>query len=234
MTGFPALSVIETKLLARDPGAMFSMIVPLFILIVFGSATQPGDTTVPTMALIIGVALVGLYMVPTALATYRERGILRRMSTTPVSPGALLSVQLLLQLVFVVISSAVLVAVSGLVFGAAWPARPLTFVLIFLLGATALFAIGLLIAALAGSGRTANGVGVLLYFPLAFLGGLMQPKEAMPELLATIGEFTPLGAFRQAISEAWTGVAVQPMPLAIMGAYALLVGLAAVRFFRWE
>ncbi|MCG5213991.1 ABC transporter permease [Streptosporangium sp. KLBMP 9127] len=234
MTGFATLGGIEIKLLLRDPGALFAMAIPLFILVVFGSATEPGDTTVPTMALTIAVGLIGLYTVPTTLATYRERGILRRMSTTPVSPGSLLAAQLLLQLFFAAVASALLVAVSGFVFQAAWPARVLPFALVFLLGTTALFSIGLVIAALAASGRAANGVGVLLYFPLAFLGGLMQPKEAMPSFLAAIGEFTPLGAFRQAIGDAWTGVAVQPHLLGIMAAYALVVGFAAVRFFRWE
>ncbi|MDH2428400.1 ABC transporter permease [Sphaerisporangium sp. TRM90804] len=234
MTGFSRLTRVEAKLLLRDPGALFSMIIPLFILVVFGSGASRGDTVLPSMAMTIGVGLVGLYMVPTALATYRERGILRRMSTTPVSPGALLSVQLVLQLLYAALASALLVAVSVLIFQAAQPARLVAMTATFLLGTTAVFAIGLLIASIATSGRAANGVGVLLYFPLAFLGGLMQPKEAMPELLATIGEFTPLGLFRQAIHDAWSGAATQPILLATMAAYALVVGLVAARFFRWE
>ncbi|SDI95614.1 ABC transporter permease [Nonomuraea jiangxiensis] len=234
MTGFSKLAKVESKLLLRDPSAIFSMAVPLFILVIFSGGTSPGDTALPSMSMTIAVGLVGLYMVPTTLATYRERGILRRLSTTPVSPGALLSVQLILQLVFALLASAVLVTVSVVIFQAALPARAVAMVTAFLLGTSAIFAVGLLIAATAASGRAANGIGVLLYFPLAFLGGLMQPKEAMPELLATIGEFTPLGLFRQAVHDAWSGAATQPLLLAIMAVYALLIGLVAARFFRWE
>ncbi|GAA0418826.1 transport permease protein [Acrocarpospora corrugata] len=234
MTGFSKLAKVESKLLLRDPSAIFSMAVPLFILVIFGSGTSPGDTALPSLSMTIAVGLVGLYMVPTTLATYRERGILRRLSTTPVSPGALLSVQLILQLVFALLASAVLVAVSVVIFQAALPARVVAMVTAFLLGTSAIFAVGLLIAATAASGRAANGIGVLLYFPLAFLGGLMQPKEAMPELLATIGEFTPLGLFRQAIYDAWSGAATQSLLLAIMAVYALVIGLVAARIFRWE
>ncbi|MFC5835063.1 ABC transporter permease [Nonomuraea insulae] len=234
MTGFSRLAKVESKLLLRDPGAIFSMVIPLFILVIFSSGASPGDTALPSMSMTIAVGLVGLYMVPTTLATYRERGILRRLSTTPVSPGALLSVQLILQLVFALLASAVLVAVSVSVFQAAVPARVVAMVSAFLLGTSAIFAVGLLIAATAASGRAANGIGVLLYFPLAFLGGVMQPKEAMPELLATIGGFTPLGLFRQAVHDAWSGTATQPLLLAIMAIYALVIGLVAARFFRWE
>ncbi|MEU6714912.1 ABC transporter permease [Nonomuraea sp. NPDC046802] len=234
MTGFSKLAKVESKLLLRDPGALFSMAIPLFILVIFSSGARPGDTTLPSMSMTIAAGLVGLYMVPTTLATYRERGILRRLSTTPVSPGALLSVQLILQLVFAMLASAVLVAVSVVIFQAAPPARVVAMVAAFLLGTSAIFAVGLVIAATAASGRAANGIGVLLYFPLAFLGGLMQPKEAMPELLATIGGFTPLGLFRQAVHDAWSGAATQPLLLAIMAIYALVIGLVAARFFRWE
>ncbi|MFI7708428.1 ABC transporter permease [Nonomuraea sp. NPDC049480] len=234
MTGFSKLATVESKLLLRDPGAIFSMAVPLFILMIFGSGTSPGDTALPSMSMTIAVGLVGLYMVPTTLATYRERGILRRLSTTPVSPGALLSVQLILQLAYAVLASALLVTVSVAIFQAALPARIAAMVVTFLLGTSAIFAVGLLIAATAASGRAANGIGVLLYFPLAFLGGLMQPKTAMPELLATIGEFTPLGLFRQAVHDAWSGAATQPLLLATMVAYTVVVGLIAARFFRWE
>jgi ABC-2 type transport system permease protein len=149
----------------------------------------------------------------------------------------MLVVQLLLQLVLAVAGSALLLVVAGALLGAALPAGPagaLWFAVVFLLGTAAMFAIGLLIAALAANGRSANGIGVLLYFPMAFLAGLMQPKQNMPEALALAGEFTPLGAFRQSLQDVWAGGAPQPLLLGIMAGYALIVSLAAARFFRWE
>src|SRR5690606_28260285 len=74
------LALVELKLLTREPGAVFSLLIPLFILVVFGSSIEPGDTLLVPMALAIAVGLVGLYLLPTTLATYRERGILRRLS----------------------------------------------------------------------------------------------------------------------------------------------------------
>ncbi|MFC4592236.1 ABC transporter permease [Sphaerisporangium corydalis] len=228
------LTFVELKLLVREPGAMFSLLIPLFILVIFGSSIGPGDTMLLPMALAIAVGLVGLYMLPTTMATYRERGILRRLSSTPVRPASMLVVQLILQFVLAVVSCGLLVIFAGTVLGAHLPTRGPLIAVTFLLGTAAMFAIGLLIAALAPNGRAANGVGVLLYFPMAFLAGLMQPTDKMPVILARIGEYTPLGAFRQSMQDVWAGGAPDPLMLVVMAAYALVISIAAAKFFRWE
>ncbi|MFD2348175.1 ABC transporter permease [Nonomuraea ferruginea] len=228
------LTFAELKLLTREPGAIFALLIPLFILVVFGSSIEPGDTVLVPMALAIAVGLVGLYMLPTTLATYRERGILRRLSATPVRPVRMLVVQLILQLVLAVAACGLLLGVAGGVLGAHLPSRWPLVALVFLLGAGSLFAIGLLIAALAPNGRSANGIGVLLYFPMAFLAGLMQPTHQMPDILVRVGEYTPLGAFRQSLQDIWAGGPADPLPLLVMAGYALVVSMIAARFFRWE
>ncbi|MEV1004286.1 ABC transporter permease [Nonomuraea sp. NPDC050202] len=228
------LALVETKLLTREPGALFSLLIPLFILVVFGSSIQPGDTVLLPMALAIAVGLVGLYLLPTTLATYRERGILRRLSITPVHPGSLLVVQLLLQLVLVVAACGLLMAVAGTVLGAHLPALVFSGVLAFLLGTASMFAIGSLVAALAPNGRAANGFGVLLYFPMAYLAGLMQPVDQMPDMVALVGTFTPLGAFVESLRDVWAGSAPSLVTLGVMAAYTLVISLAATKFFRWE
>lgn len=228
------LTTVEAKLLVREPGSMFTILIPLFFLVIFGSSIEPGDTVLLPMSLAIAVGLVGLYLLPTTMATYRERGILRRLSVTPVRPGKLLVVQLILQLVLALVACALLVGVAGTVLGAHLPSGVPAILVTFMLGTAAMFAVGLLIAALAPNGRSANGFGVLLYFPMAYLAGLMQPVDRMPTILARIGEFTPMGAFRQALQAVWAGGFPSLLPLGVMAAYAVVVSLAAARFFRWE
>lgn len=234
MSATAKLAVVETKLLAREPGSLFTVLIPMFILIIFGSSIGPDDTTLLPMTIAVAIGLVGLYLMPTALATYREKGILRRLSTTPVRPASLLVVQLLLQFVLALVSCGALLAVAAAVLGARLPANAMSFIAVFALGTASMFAIGLLIAALAPSGRAANGIGVLLYFPMAYLAGLMQPVSQMPAILVEVGEFTPLGAFRQSLHEVWTGAAPDPLLLGVMAVFAVVVSLAAARFFRWE
>ncbi|MEU8397912.1 ABC transporter permease [Nonomuraea sp. NPDC048892] len=234
MTAIAKLTTVELKLLVREPGSLFTVLIPLFILVIFGSSIEPGDTVLLPMALAIAVGLVALYMLPTTLATYRERGILRRLSTTPLRPGNMLAVQLLLQVVLTAVTCGLLLAVGVSALGARPPGAVWAFVLTFVLGTAAMFSIGLLIAALAANGRSANGVGVLLYFPMAYLAGLMQPVNQMPEVLARIGAYTPLGAFRQSLQDVWAGGAPSLPLLAAMTCYAVVLSVAAARFFRWE
>ncbi|MEU1387856.1 MULTISPECIES: ABC transporter permease [unclassified Nonomuraea] len=234
MTALAKLTTVEIKLLVREPGSVFALLIPLFILVIFGSSITPGDTVLVPMALSIAVGLVGLYLVPTTLATYRERGILRRLSTTPVPPARLLAVQLILQLALAVAACGLLLAVAGTLLGARLPDAPAAVTLTFLLGTGAMFAIGLLIAALAPNGRAANGIGVLLYFPMAYLAGLIQPPSQMPAILAQVGTYTPLGAFRQTLQEVWAGGFPNPLSLAIMAGFAAVISVAAAKLFRWE
>lgn len=228
------LTLVEGKLLAREPGAAFTVVIPLFILLVFSPSLGTGDRTLVPMTLAISVALVALYLMPTALATYRERGILRRLSTTPVRPSSLLAVQLVLQFAVAFLSGAVLVAVAVAALGALAPVSVLAFFAVYALGTLSMFAVGLVIAAVAPSGRAANGIGVLLYFPLAYLAGLIQPAALMPDTMVRIGEFTPLGAFRQALQAVWAGDSLDVLPLGLMAAYAVVLSLVAAKLFRWE
>ncbi|MBV2363160.1 ABC transporter permease [Streptomonospora nanhaiensis] len=227
------LAAVETKLLVREPGAVFALLIPLFILVAFGGGISRGDTVLVPMATTMAVGLVGLYLLPTTLATYRERGILRRLSLTPVRPGSLLAVQLLLQVVLAAVAVGLLLGVGVGVLGARPPAV-LHAAAALVLGTAALFSVGLVIAALAPNGRAANGVGVLAFFPLAYLGGLMQPPEHMPAILAAAGGYTPMGALRLSLHEAWSGAAVAPLPLVVLALYAVALSLVAAWSFRWE
>ena len=91
------LAAIEGRLLLRDPASLFTVAIPVFLLVVFGASSRAGATAVLPTTLATAIGLFGLYLVPTTLATYRERGILRRLSVTPLPPARLLGVQLLLQ-----------------------------------------------------------------------------------------------------------------------------------------
>jgi ABC-2 type transport system permease protein len=96
---FTQLVVNEARLAWRSPrGVVFGISLPIGMLVLFGElpgykqhpASLGGlsrfDAEVPVLAAFI-IAALALLALPAPLATYRERGILRRMSTTPVRPG---------------------------------------------------------------------------------------------------------------------------------------------------
>lgn len=51
---------------------------------------------------------------------------------------------------------------------------------------------------------------------------------------ARIGEFTPLGAFRAVLEDAWGGAAPNLWAYAVLAACAVGATTVAARVFRWE
>jgi ABC-2 type transport system permease protein len=99
---------------------------------------------------------------------------------------------------------------------------------------TNLFAMGLLLTAVTPTAGWAAGLGMGMLIPLLFFGGLWVPRENLPALLRTIGDFTPLGASTQAMQATMQGAAPPIRALCVLAAYVVAFGFAAVRFFRWE
>lgn len=246
MTGLPRLTVMELKLFLREPMAVFFAIAfPALLVGILGSVPgfrQPErslgglrviDLYVP-IAVSFVLVMLALNVAPTALATYRERGILRRLATTPVGPAALLTAQMLMSLLTAAVAVLLVLAVGRLAFAVGLPRQPIGFALAFVLSAAAVFAMGLVVAAVVPTARSAQGIGSLLIFPVMFFAGLWVPRAAMPETLRRISDFTPLGAGVQALQDATGGAWPQPLHLAVMAAYVVVFGVVAARTFRWQ
>jgi ABC-2 type transport system permease protein len=133
-----------------------------------------------------------------------------------------------------VLSVALVVAVVRSAFHVQAPAESGWFALSIALGIAALFAVGLLAAAVAPNARGAAGIGWLLFFPNMFLAGVYFPTEEMSPAMRQAGNFTPLGSALHAVRDSWMGIDPRPEYLAIMAAWALLAGALATRFFRWD
>ena len=245
---FGKLAAVEARLFLREPVAVFFVVVlPLGLLLALGS-TIPGfrdadpalggqryvDAPFTGMMILLSIVTLALSTLPSALVLYRERGVLRRMSTTPVRPGSLLSAQLLVNVVAAVVATALTLTVGHLVLGVPLPGAPLAFVAVFVLGSVAMLALGLLLAAVAPNSRVVQGAGAALMFPLLFLAGMWLPRQLMPELLSRISDFTPTGAFGQSLVSTLGGQAPQPLHLAVLAVWALAAGLASARLFRWQ
>lgn len=243
---FTRLAITESKLFLREPLALFfGVAFPLVLLVIVGSipSSQQADKTlgglrfvdvyVPVLLAFV-LAMLALSALPVILASYREKGILRRLSTTPVPPSWVLAAQLAINFVVAVTAMILIVGIGRLVFDVALPRQLIGFVLAVLLAAAALLALGLFVAAIAPNGRAANGIGVMLFFPLMFFAGLWVPREQMPDTLRHVGDFSPLGAAVQALQDTTQGHWPHLQALVVMGAYAIVFGVAAVRLFRWQ
>jgi ABC-2 type transport system permease protein len=243
---FLKLTRNELRLYFREPLVVFfSLLFPTVLVVILGSIPafrEPkpeigGGTYVGIyvgVALALSLAMLGLQFVPSVLALYRERGILRRLATTPVRPVALLGAQLTSAIGIAVVSGVLVTAVGRLAFGVELPGQFAGFLLAYVLSAAGVFAIGLLIAALAPSGKAGNAIGTVLFFPSMFFAGLWAPREVMPRIIQRIGDFTPLGAGERALHDAATGHWPALLPVAVLIGYLVVFGAAAARLFRWQ
>lgn len=246
MRVFAKLTASELRLYLREPMLVFfTLAFPSILVVILGSVPafrEPIDDLdglrvidlYAAIAIVLTLASLGLQAAPMVLATYRERGILRRLATTPARPVALLGAQLVMSLLTAIASVVLVLAIARVFFDVPLPRQPLGFVVAFLFSAGAAFAIGLFIAALARGGKAANTIGTLLFFPAMFFAGLWTPREVFPGVLRTIADFTPLGAAERAVQEALSGQWPAWGSLTVLVGYMLVFGSAAARLFRWE
>jgi signal transduction histidine kinase len=153
MNRLAKLIFTESKLFLRDPMAVFFAVAfPPLLLAILGAIPafrEPNedlggarviDLYVPIMVGFV-LAMLAISVIPTYLATYRERGILRRLSTTPMQPASLLLAELVMALVMAVVAVTLVLAVGVVVFDTAVPEQPVGFLAAVVLGAGALLAL---------------------------------------------------------------------------------------------
>jgi ABC-2 type transport system permease protein len=242
---FGMIVLSESRIARRLPlGLLVGVVLPTVILVIIGSEAKDrvhlkalgGLTTfnayVPIF-LVMVIAALAFYGLPIPLAIYRDQGILRRLSVTPVPPAWVLAAQLVLNVCFTVVELIILLVVATTGFGIAAPKSAGGLVLALSLTIAAAFAIGLWVSAIARP-RTAGILAALCFFPLMFLAGLFLPRAEMPRALLDISNFSPLGAAVQAIQDALVSGFPPIAPLLVLPGYAIVFGALAVRFFRWE
>jgi ABC-2 type transport system permease protein len=93
------------------------------------------DLYVPIMVAFV-LAILAFSVVPTYLATYREKGILRRLATTPVRPSGLLLAQLAMGTGMALAAVTLVLGVGVVAFHTAMPEQPLGYLVAFVLVAT--------------------------------------------------------------------------------------------------
>ncbi|NAZ84746.1 ABC transporter permease [Kineococcus indalonis] len=236
----------EARLAAREPVATFWVVAfPSLLLAVFAvipvfreRQDDLGGLSLLDLYLPINttlaLAFLGLHVLPGALAGYREKGVLRRLSTTPVGPVRVLLAQLAVSAVTGLAGTTLLLALGWGVFGVARPADPLPFLGVLVLCLLAMLGVGLALGALCATTKAAAVAGNVLFFPMMLLAGLYVPLALMPEVVQRVGELSPLGAGALAMQRAAAGEPVGWPPLLALAGWTVVALAVSVRRFRWE
>lgn len=236
----------EARLLTREPAVLFWIVAfPSGLLTVLGlipsfrdadpslGGRRVIDLYVP-VSVLLALIMAGVQAMPPVLTGYRERGILRRLSTTPVRPAALLTAQLVLLGAGAFCSALLVMAVGRLAFGVRLPEQLAGYVLALAVATASALALGAAVCAVSRTQKAAQAIGSVVFFPSMFTAGVWLPVQAMPDLLQRIVTYTPFGAASEALDRAarggWPGWA----HLGIMALWTVLLTGAAARWFRWE
>ncbi|MEU9860830.1 ABC transporter permease [Streptomyces sp. NPDC047971] len=236
----------EVRLFTREPGALFwVMVSPTLLLVILGlipsfrevsedlGGRRVIDLYVP-VSVLFAMIMAGIQAMPPVLAGYRERGILRRMSTTPVRPASLLTAQIALHGAAALLSSALVVVVGRLAFGVRLPQNLPGYVLALLLAIAGGLALGAAVCAVCRTQKIATAVGSAVFFPTMFTAGVWVPVQAMPDTLQRIVGFAPFGAASQALDAAASGGWPGWAALGTMVLWTVVLTATAARWFRWE
>jgi ABC-2 type transport system permease protein len=242
---FGMIVLNESRIARRLPlGLLVGVVLPTLLLVVIGSVRHNREhlqalgglstfTVYVPVFLALVIAALAFYGLPIPLAIYRDQGVLRRLSVTPVPPAWVLAAQLVLNAGFAVIELILLLVVAMTGFGVAAPKSAGGLLLALALSMAGVFAIGLWVSAIARP-RTAGVLAAVCFIPLVFFAGLFLPRAEMPRALLDVSNLSPLGAAVQAIQSALLDGFPPTAPLLVLPAYAVIFSVLAVRFFRWE
>jgi ABC-2 type transport system permease protein len=169
----------------------------------------------------------------TSLPEERNDGTLARLLAAPVSRASILGGKLLTSFLLGVISMAVLVAATTLLFGATWgnPAGVTVLVVTAIMAATGIMA---LIATLAKNAEQAANWQSVVAVILGLIGGTFFPVSLAPGVLSTLAFVAPQAWFLRGLGDLrGGGVSVVWVPaLAMLGFAAVTGGLALFRLRR--
>jgi ABC-2 type transport system permease protein len=250
MKSFWKMTWMEAKLFLREPvGAFFTLVFPVMMLLIFGSiygnqaaASIPGasaqgtvETLVPALvAMVIG--MTGLMSITMTMASYRENGILRRLSTTPVNSLFVLVAQVVVVFSMTALGMVLLVVAGRLIYHVRIMGNLFSMVAGFILCSLSFFSIGFILAGTMPTTRTAQVVSMLLLYPMLILSGAAWPRELMPDAIHKISSYIPLTYVVNLLRGLWLG---EPwgdhlLDVGILCGLLLIGIIISVRTFRWE
>ena len=247
------LAWIELKLFLREPlTVVFAFALPVIFLFVMGEVfgvelafdedrgnmpmfrgVPPLAYYVPGYVAMVGVA-IGVITLPAQLASYRERGMLRRLRVSSFSPATILGAQVLVTYAVAAVGAVLVIVAAYSVYEIPAPDDVLGALVAFIVATAAFAAVGVLLGALMPSPRAAQGAGIILFFLMMMLSGTGPPVEVMTGVMRRIGEALPLQHAVVALQDPWLGFGWSWMQLGVLAAIAAVCGVVAVRLFRWE
>jgi ABC-2 type transport system permease protein len=171
------------------------------------------------------------------IATYREKGILRRIKVSPLSLPTFLSSGIASVLIFTLAQTVVLIALGMLAFKLKISGNYLYIAVLVIIGALSFLAMGFFIASITKNARSAGLAANAIALPMMFLSGIFFSVEWVPTPLKVIAQCLPLYYLGDAMREVMINSANLMdvwVDIVVLLAVGVVAFAASVRFFRWE
>ncbi|MFN0059023.1 MAG: ABC transporter permease [Planctomycetota bacterium] len=188
---------------------------------------------------LLGMNLMGtgIWGIGFALADMRQKKLLRRYLVTPMRKTSLLASFLCSRLVFLVLELSTLGAFAFLVLGVPMRGNVASFAVACLLGMLTFASAGLLIVSRARTLEAVSGIMNLFMMPMWLLSGVFFAYDRFPEAAHPFIRLLPLTALNDALRAIvleGASLASLWMELGVLGAWAAVSFVLALKIFRWE
>jgi ABC-2 type transport system permease protein len=158
------------------------------------------------------------------------------MRTTPLRPKTVLAAWVTVYFVVTLAGALLLVILGKIVYNLRFDGNALYVLLAFFLSAFSSFSLGFVIASLAPTGRSANIIGMALFYPMIFFSGTTFPWKMLPSGVKIFGNVLPLTYVVRLLQGLWFGESWgnHLLELGVL-AGVLVIGVSiSARVFRWE
>ncbi|MFN2504903.1 MAG: ABC transporter permease [Acidimicrobiales bacterium] len=240
----------DQKQFWREPATVFfTVALPLIFLFIFVSIfgnepTEVGDHTVKGATYyvpgILTLAMVSATILNLAITftILREKGLLKRVRSTPLPPWVYLAGRVLTATVVTILLVVTVTVIGRLVYGVTIPSNTLPgLVLTVIVGTASCCALGFALTTVIPSENAAPAVTNAVILPLYFFSGIFIPNEQIPSGMRVIGDLFPVKHLFQALLTAFdpatSGTGIAWTHLAVLAAWGVAGGIIAVRWFRW-
>jgi ABC-2 type transport system permease protein len=180
---------------------------------------------------------LSLFATALPLVKQREGGSLLRISIAPVSKTTFMAAVTLWRMTIGIIQSALFIAVAMLVMGSTGPTRWLPLAACVLLGNLVFTAMGYMIAGLARTVASAEGIAQAFNFGFLFLSGVFFTPQMLPAAVRNIADVVPLAYLADSLRQLLVGYpAAFPLWLdfTVLGGAGFIFSLLALRTWRWQ
>ncbi len=195
--------VIETKMFLRTGIAVFfTFIFPFFLLILFGSIW--GKRFIPYLVPML-IAMVSsssaIYSIGTILPIYRESGILKRITVSPLKGWTYIYGLVSARFLIALFQSLLIIIIAKLFYNFEIKGDVFSLLLFLLIGILSTLSIGGFIAGISKNSESATSISNFTFTPLMFLSGAFVPMFILPKFFQKLAQISPVYHFIKALQD---------------------------------